>query len=59
VPETEEEIVTMIREVRKEMADLFDEVYRRFDLVNKRLEEIGSEFDKCRAVLEQRTPPVK
>jgi hypothetical protein len=59
VPEPEEEIVTMIREMRKEMADGFNEVLRHFDLVDKRLEEIGLEYDRRRAAIEKRMRNVK
>jgi hypothetical protein len=59
MPEPENEVVNLIREIQKEMAEHFDEMDRRFDLINKRLEEIGSEYGKCCAVIEQRTQPVK
>jgi hypothetical protein len=59
MPDPENEVVNLIRAIRKEMAEHFDEMDRRFDLINKRLEEIGLEYGKCRAVIEQRTRPVK
>lgn len=57
MPETETEIVNLIREIRNEMDKCFDEVERRFDVVDRRLEEIGSEYGRVRAVIYQRTRP--
>jgi hypothetical protein len=59
MPEPENEVVNLIREIRKEMVELFDEMDTRFDHIDKRLEDIGSEYGKCCAVIEQRRQPFK
>ena len=59
VPKSEDEAVNLIRQIRQEMAEWFDAVGRRFDLIDKRLQEVISEYDKCRAVITQRTRPIK
>jgi 3-dehydroquinate dehydratase len=59
VPKPEDEAVNLIREIRQEMAEWFDAVERRFDLIDKRLQEVISEYGKSRAIIEQRKQPVK